>query len=106
MAASRSTNNRKSEKSTTALTIRIDSASMRILVEAAKLRKISVADFIRTYAVTQANREVHAAHDNAISAISLTPDEQRAFWNALNKPCKLTPAQKRLSDLMRGEPSA
>jgi uncharacterized protein (DUF1778 family) len=35
--------------------------------------------------------------------IALSPEEQRAFWHALEAPAKPTPAQKRLGDLMRGE---
>lgn len=32
----------------------------------------------------------------------LSPDEQLAFWQALSDLPTLTPAQKRLSDIMRG----
>ncbi len=34
--------------------------------------------------------------------IQLTPDEQLAFWQSLQAPAKLTPAQKRLGAIMRG----
>jgi hypothetical protein len=34
--------------------------------------------------------------------IVLSPDEQLAFWNALNKRPKLTASQKRLAAIMRG----
>ena len=37
------------------------------------------------------------------TTIALTPDEQLAFWTALSAPTKLTPAQKRLGKLMRGD---
>jgi hypothetical protein len=33
--------------------------------------------------------------------IALTPDEQLAFWNALNQPVRLTVAQRRLGKLAR-----
>ena len=35
--------------------------------------------------------------------IALTPDEQLAFWNALNELPVLTPAQHSLGAIMRGE---
>ena len=35
--------------------------------------------------------------------IVLTPKQQLAFWNALQAPVKLTPAQKKLGAIMRGE---
>jgi hypothetical protein len=35
--------------------------------------------------------------------ISMSPDEQLEFWQALSKPPKLTTAQKQLGKLMRGE---
>lgn len=49
--------------------------------------------------VAQARREVASARNQTIQ---LSPDEQLAFWQALNAPSKLTPAQKRLVDIMRG----
>jgi len=33
----------------------------------------------------------------------LTPEEQLAFWNALAAPPSLTPAQKKLGAVMRGD---
>jgi hypothetical protein len=38
------------------------------------------------------------------TAVTLTPDEQLAFWTALNEPVKLTPAQKKLGRAMQGKP--
>jgi hypothetical protein len=35
--------------------------------------------------------------------ISLTPEEQLAFWKALIAPPALTPGLKKLGKLMRGE---
>jgi hypothetical protein len=37
--------------------------------------------------------------------ICLTPEEQLAFWLALQEPVVLTPAQKKLGAMMRGEPT-
>jgi len=33
----------------------------------------------------------------------LTPDEQLAFWQALEQPVSLTPRQRELGRIMRGE---
>jgi uncharacterized protein (DUF1778 family) len=80
--------------------VRMDEESKRVLVEAAQLRRISVSDYVREVTVAQAHREVASAHEQTIL---LTPDEQLAFWQALQAPARLTAAQKRLGRLMRGE---
>jgi uncharacterized protein (DUF1778 family) len=82
------------------LMVRLDAESKQALTAAAELRRISVSDYVRTVTVAQARREVASARDQTIL---LTPDEQLAFWQALQAPAKLTPAQKRLAALMRGE---
>jgi uncharacterized protein (DUF1778 family) len=64
------------------------------------LRKISVSDYVRQVMVAQAQREVAAAENQVIV---LTPEEQLAFWTALHSPKALTPAQRKLGRLMRGE---
>jgi hypothetical protein len=50
--------------------------------------------------VAQARREVRQAEQ---TTISLTPEEQLAFWNALDGAAKLTEAQRELGRTMRGE---
>ena len=35
--------------------------------------------------------------------LEMTPEEQLAFWNALNAPVELTPSQRKLGKVMRGE---
>ncbi len=82
------------------LMVRLDEDSKASLAQAAKLRRISVSDYVRAVTVTQARREVEAADQRTIL---LAPEEQRAFWEALNAPPKLTLAQKRLGAIMRGE---
>jgi uncharacterized protein (DUF1778 family) len=82
------------------LMVRLDAASKRSLEEAASLRQISVSDYVRTVTVPQAEREVRAARENVVR---LTPEEQLALWTALSEPPKLTPAQKKLGAMMRGE---
>ncbi len=81
------------------LMVRLDAESKQALTAAAELRRISVSDYVRTVTVAQARREVASARDQSIL---LSPDEQLAFWQALNAPTKLTPAQKRLGAMMRG----
>lgn len=79
--------------------VRLDEESKRSLVEAAKLRGISLSDYVRTVTVAQARREVAAAREQTLA---MTADEQLAFWNALAEPPSLTEAQRRLGSLMRG----
>jgi uncharacterized protein (DUF1778 family) len=59
------------------LVVRLDQESKTYLARAADLRHISVSDYVRTVTVPQARREVDAARGQTIT---LTPDEQRAFW--------------------------
>ena len=82
------------------LMVRLDAESKQALAAAAQLRRISVSDYVRTVTVAQARREVASAREQTIL---LSAEEQLAFWQALNGPAKLTPAQKRLGAIMRGE---
>jgi uncharacterized protein (DUF1778 family) len=82
------------------LMVRLDEESKALLASAAELRKVSVSDYVRSIVVSQARRELAAAE---AQMISLTPEEQIAFWEALSKPPKLTKAQKQLGKIMRGE---
>ena len=81
------------------LMVRLDPDSKQALAAAAELRRISVSDYVRTVTVSQARREVSSAREQTIL---LSPDEQLAFWQALQSPVKLTPAQRRLGAMMRG----
>jgi uncharacterized protein (DUF1778 family) len=82
------------------LKVPLDAESKQVLAEAAELRGMTVGEYVRLVMVAQARREVERARERTIL---LTPDEQLAFWQALQTPSKLTPAQKRLGKLMRGE---
>lgn len=82
------------------LMVRLDEESKAVLASAAELRKVSVSDYVRSIVVSQARRELAAAE---AQMISLTPEEQLEFWQALSKPPKLTKAQKQLGRIMRGE---
>jgi len=98
---------RKAQTSTTKtkakpspLMVRLDDESKAVLSEAAELRHISVSDYVRTVTLAQARKEVLASRKQIIS---LTPQEQLAFWTALHEPVKLTKSQRELAAIMRGE---
>ena len=83
----------------TSLMVRLDAVSKDHIARAAKLRYVSISDYVRTVVVAQAQRELSAAEQRVIA---LTPDEQLAFWQALNEPAQLSDAQQALGALMRG----
>lgn len=83
-----------------ALMVRLTADSKTLLTEAAELRHISLSDYVRTIMVAQARRDVESARNQTIS---LSPEEQLAFWNALQAPPRLTSRQKQLGKIIRGE---
>ena len=97
---SRSSKNTRTGKTASPLMVRLDEESKRCLAEAANLRHVSVSDYVRAVTVPQARRELRAA---SAQVIAMTPEEQLAFWNALNEAPRLSPAQRRLGSIMRGE---
>ncbi len=100
MTRARSPKGPKKAAAVSPLMVRLDDESKAYLARAAKLRHISVSDYVRAVTVAQARREVLAASEQTIA---LAPEEQLAFWNALNETPRLTPAQRRLGSVMRGE---
>ena len=100
MPRSTKTKSKAPKSGQSSLMVRLDAESKRLIAEAAALRSISVSDFVRLVTVSQARAEVKAASENIIK---MTPEEQLAFWQALHEPVKLTPAQRRLGAIMRGE---
>ena len=82
------------------LVVRLDDDSKECLSQAARLRGISLSDYVRMVTVPQARRELLAAREQTLA---LTPEEQLAFWKALAEPTTLTEAQRRLGALMRGD---
>ncbi len=84
----------------TSLMVRLDLDSKTCVARAAELRHVSVSDYVRSVVVAQARRELLAADQQVIV---LTPTEQHTFWQALQEPIALTPAQQALGALMRGE---
>ena len=81
------------------LMLRMDQTSKKVLTRAATLRGVTTSDYVRQVVLTQARRELEEARTRTIS---LSVDEQRAFWEALQAPSRLTKAQRQLSRVMRG----
>jgi uncharacterized protein (DUF1778 family) len=100
VAKPRKTGRAKQAGPASPLMVRLDEESKDFLARAAELRRISVSDYVRTVTVAQAKREVRASQERTVS---LTAEEQLAFWNALNAPPQPTEAQSRLGAVMRGE---
>lgn len=82
------------------LMIRVDRSSKGVIAKAARLRGISASDYVRSVVVAQARREVKEAESQTIS---LSAEDQLAFWLALNADAKPTRRQRALGKLMRGE---
>lgn len=82
------------------LMVRLDEESKTYVTKAAELRKVSISDYVRMVTVAQARREVSQAEQ---STISLTPEEQLAFWNALDATPNLTKSQRELGKIIRGD---
>lgn len=82
------------------LMVRVDGPSKQVIAHAARIRGVSASEYVRSVVVAQARREVDEARTRTIV---LTPEEQLAFWKALDQPISLTPRQKELGRLMRGE---
>ena len=100
MVKARSSRRPRKKSSASPLMVRLDDASKELLAQAAELRRISISDYVRTVTVAQARREVLASREQTIC---LTPEEQLAFWQALNEAPSLTDAQQQLGAAMRGE---
>ena len=81
------------------LMLRMDQTSKKVLTRAATLRGVTTSDYVRQVVLTQARQELEEARTRTIS---LSADEQRAFWEALQAPVRLTKAQRQLSRVMRG----
>lgn len=89
----------RAPKPASPLMVRLDQRSKAALSKAAKLRQVSVSDYVRLVTVPQAEREIEAQEQQTIL---LSPTEQLAFWQALQAPPQLTAAQQELGRLMRG----
>jgi len=85
---------------TSSVMVRMEEAAKALLARAAELRQVSVSDYVRSVMLSQARRDLAAAESRTIS---MTPEEQLAFWEALSAPSKLTKSQKEPGAIMRGE---
>jgi uncharacterized protein (DUF1778 family) len=101
MPSARSPHRAKQKRKTSPLMVRLDEESKAFLAQAAELRRVSLSDYVRTVTVAQARREVLASREQTLA---MTPEEQLAFWSALNEAPRLTEAQRRLGSIMRGRP--
>lgn len=81
------------------LMLRMDQGSKKVLTRAATLRGVTTSDYVRQVVLTQARQELQEARTGTIS---LSPEDQRQFWEALQAPVRLTKRQRQLSKIMRG----
>ena len=80
--------------------VRLDEDVKNLLAKAAGLRRISVSDYVRSVMLAQARHDLSSAEK---LQIPMTSSEQIAFWEALQRPVKLTKAQKNLAAIMSGK---
>lgn len=81
------------------LVVSLDADSRRLLEQVAALRQINVSDYVRMVSVAQARMDVELDHANGLA---LSPEEQLAFWQALQGSAALTSQQQRLGKMMQG----
>ena len=80
--------------------LQLDEKSMFVLVEAANIRRVSVAEYVRTIAVAHAKAELADSNQHEIA---MTAGEQLKFWRILQRAPKVSESQHELGKLMRGE---
>jgi len=80
--------------------VRVDSPSKKVITRAARLRGVSASDYVRSVVLAQAQRDVEEAR---LGTITLSPEQQLAFWQALHEPVRLSPRQRKLGRMMRGD---
>lgn len=100
MTTSTTPSRRSAAQKSANLMVRVDHVSKQVIAHAARIRGVSASDYIRMVVVSQARREVEEARTRTIL---LSPEEQLAFWQALDRPAELTARQKQLGRVMRGE---
>jgi uncharacterized protein (DUF1778 family) len=81
------------------LMVRMDSVAKKLVTRAATLRGISTSDWVRDVITAQAAREVTEADERTVK---LSREDQLRFWEALQRPVRLTRRQRELSRLMKG----
>lgn len=79
--------------------VRIDPRSKSVIARAARLRGVSASDYVRLVVLAQARRDVDEAESRTMT---LSPEDQLAFWTALQEARPLTKKQRELGRIMRG----
>ena len=80
------------------LVVRADTVFKRLVHEAAQLRGLSDSDYVRSELAARARQQIEDARRNTLR---LEPQDQVAFWKALNAPPKVTPTLRRLGANIR-----
>ena len=80
--------------------VRVDRSSKGVIARAARLRGVSASDYVRMVVLAEARQEIERARGHSIT---LSAEEQLAFWRALEGPVSLTPRQRELGRIIRGE---
>lgn len=80
------------------LLVRFDRSGKTLVQRAAAARGLSVSDYVRTRIVPMARQDIAEANTGVLR---LPREDQIAFWQALQHPPALTPAQRRLGELVR-----
>ena len=80
--------------------VRVDRSSKGVIARAARLRGVSASDYVRMVVLAEARHEIERARAHSIT---LSAEEQLAFWRALERPVSLTPRQRELGRIIRGE---
>ena len=80
------------------LLVRFDQSSKALVQRAAAARGLSVSDYVRTRIVPMARQDIAEADTGVLS---LSREDQIAFWQALQHPPAPTPAQRKLGQLVR-----
>ena len=82
------------------LVVRLDSRTKAVILQAARRRGMSMSDYVRMVAGMHAKADVEGT---AVDVITLSPQEQMEFWEALHAEPELTDAQRELGSLLRGD---
>jgi uncharacterized protein (DUF1778 family) len=80
------------------LLVRFNRSAKSLVKQAADLRGLSISDYVRSRIVPLAKQDVDEA---ATGILRLPKEAQIAFWQALQHPPALTPAQRALGKLVR-----
>jgi len=80
------------------LLVRLDQDDKALVQRAAAVRELSLSDYVRSRMVPLARQDI-AESDTGV--LSLPREDQIVFWQALQHPPAINPAQRELGDLVR-----